>query len=371
MTLNKSRKAAKPRAQRRPKKTTAKPKPRMRVTAPPGQTVVSVSECTKRFASALSDPWSSAALGACLPIEPVRPSMKLCQRMRISTVIGTNGGAFIVVSPCIASDRAFAWYSGVGYTQSDGAIFTVSSTDTTATPGVFPAYMSSLPFNDTNLIDPANRMSARIVSVGVRGTYTGTALNMAGTWNALISPDGSTVKGVTSNIVSLSSSPAFKTAAVTRKPMTLVTGPIDYNGYEWCSPDTRQSTLGNIRNYPWSGENLEPGTPSIENGQTPIFLMLSGGVAGQGVVFEIIAHFEYSGKLATGLTPSHNDEIAAKGVLSVASAANQSSSWRPSYDQLLKGLKGVYQMGTHVYEAGRAAAPLLRGAARAAPLLLM
>lgn len=335
---------------------------------------VAVSECTQRFAEALSNPWSERALGACLPIEPVRPSMKVCVKQRISTTIGTNGGCFIVISPCIANNLAFAWYSSSGYQQSDSATFTITSTNTTTTPGVQAQVLGGLPFSSTQLGLPENRMSARIVSVGVRAQYTGTTLNEAGTWNGLIAPDGSDMTQNVNSIPNISNVPGFKWRRVTKQPITMVTGPLDHEGYEWCRPDAKEAgTQADLQTacYPWATEGIIGSPSTALNGQCPIFLMLTGGVLGQGVVFEVIAHIEYSGKLCYAMTPSHNDEVAAKAVLTSATKVNQSSSWRPDVGQLTSGLAEVLKMGTHLYSAAKTAAPVLGAMARAAPLMIM
>lgn len=326
--------------------------------------MISVSECAKRFAHALSNPWGPDALGACLPMSPVRPSMKLCQRMRISTVVGTNGGCFLLVSPCLVNNQAFAWYSTTGYVQADNAAFTVTGTNASTGVGVVAANMATIPWSNAQFADVANRMGGRIVAVGVKAMYTGTALNMSGTWNAVINHDGTSlndlVGGSSYNIPNLSNERGFKTAPVTRKPMVVTSGPLDYQAYDFNEgTDT----------YPWSVGQMN-GQTGGSNGAAPIFIMLTGGVANQGVIFDIIAHFEYVGKLANSITPSHLDENAARALLAASVASNQSSNWHPTFGQLMNGLKTAFTTGTQIVSAVRSAAPLLRGAAAAAPLLL-
>lgn len=337
---------------------------------------MSISECTTRFAHALSNPWDSRALGACLPMEPVRPSMKVCQRMRISTTIGTNGGCFVLVSPCSANDHAFAWYSTSTYDRSDSAAFTLSGSATSSTTGVLSAYMSALPFSSSQLWGENNRMSSRIVAVGVKGQYTGAPLYMSGTWNGFLSPDGTCLRtdqgDANNSIPNLSGSPAFKDTPVTKKPMMLATGPFDYEGYSWKNHFEVMTSGGSngtatASTYPWSTVGTTT-NPAYYAGCMPILLMLTGGTAGQGVVFDIIVHIEYSGKLCTALTPSHYDETAARAALTSATAVNQSSAWHPSFQQVVNGLTSVLQMGTQVVRTARTMAPIARAAA---PLLLM
>lgn len=365
-----------PKRTQKPKPKTQKRKQKKAIGVPKASparsvTAVSVSECTKRFAEALSNPWSPKALGACLPIEPVRPSMKICVKQRISTTIGANGGCFLVVSPCVANDTAFAWYGGGAYNLSDHALIAPTATNTSLTAGVTAQNMTGLPWASMDLQSPYNRMSARIVSVGVKAQYTGTKLNEAGTWNALISPDGVDITGASNNIAALSNVPGFKWSPVTKKPVVLTSGPLDYEGYEWCAPDVRSAgSVPAVANYPWANEGMLSAAPAAMNGACPIFLMLTGGVAGQGVVFEIIVHAEYTGKLCTALTPSHNDETAAKAVLSASTAVNSSSTWHASLSNLTSGLAEILQTGTKLVTVARSAAPLLGAAARTVPLLL-
>lgn len=344
---------------------------------PKGRSLLQVSECAQRFAHACSNPWSQRALGACLPIDPVRPSQKICQRMRVSTTIGTNGCTFILISPSIANDRAFAWYGGGSYTPSDVAAFVATATNTTTTVGVTAVSMTGLPLNATQVVSDDFRAAFRIVSVGVSGQYIGTPLNMAGQWIGYINPDGSTLNsgaGTSFNVPSLSNLPGFKTAAVTKSKFSLVTPPLDLEGQQWFRP--AESFINNNTGgyaYPWARETINGGTingASVSNGEAPILLLLTGGVAGQGVVYDVIVHLEMVTKTAY-LTPSHIDEVAAKAIVDLANKSNASPTWHPTAKQLMDGLVSVISHGTRMVTA---VAPVARQMGRlaitAAPLAI-
>jgi len=299
--------------------------------------------------------------------------------MRISTTIGTNGGCFCLVSPTVSNDRAFAWYSTGTYAQSDVASFVVTGIDATSTAGVSVAKMGGLPFATGNLVDDTYRTAFRIVSVGVSGQYIGTPLNMAGQWVGYINPDGGNLNsngGTAYNIPALSNLPGFKTASVTKSKFTLVTPALDLDGQAWFRPAeeyiaNRTGTMC----YPWAHATIQSGTSvgaAIQNGEAPILLMLTGGVPGQAVVFDVIIHVEMLSKTAY-LTPSHSDEVAAKGIIDLAAKSNSSPSWHPSAPALMNGLASILQAGTRVVTT--MGPPLVRQMGRlaitAAPLAIM
>lgn len=342
---------------------------------------VVVSECTRKFASALADPWSDAALGACLPIDPVRNSMKVFRRLRIQSTIGTNGCSFVLICPTVISDAPFGYTNNFDYVQSDSAAVIVDPASG-AIGGHVKSFEMGLPFSSNHFFEKTNRMGARIVAVGVSATYTGTQLNMSGTWNAMISPDGSSLASSWDNfgnsLPKISTEPGFKSKAVSRAAVKLVSGPLDEEEQGWFSgPSVNDSAVAlQTAWYPWArGEPLYyPWTGQVHQaprGACPMLVMLSGGVSGQGVIYDVCVHVEYIGKPVSATTRSHQDDIAAKAVLTQKARDNSTSSWGSSVSSLLRGVGDVLTTGSHIVTtAGRYAAPALRIAGAAAPLLL-
>lgn len=356
-----------------------KPQKRRKPMQRSSRQAVQVHPCTVQFAHALSDPFSMAALGACLPIEPVRTSQKVFKRTLINATIGTNGVCVCYVSPTFVNDRAFAWYSTSTYAATDGA-FSVGAPGTTnvsTTTGISVAYLSNLPYSSF-FFDVNKQASARIVAIGVKGYYTGTALNMAGLWHGFVQPDGGDVS--MNALSALSSLPGYKTQPMSRKPTRLSCGPLDFEGYEWSRPGSlglvSTGYASQTRTYPWTDTPLGVENSLAftgENGVCPIVLAVTGGVAGQNVTFEICAHIEYTGAGITSQTISHTDEIAAKSLLATSSRMLATpTGWAPSPSALLSGLKSTVKNATQLIDIGKdvkslygEARSLFQGASRA------
>ena len=67
------------------------------------QAKIAISECTLKYGRAMADPWSEAAMNACVPV-PAGLTQKVSGFIRGTANIGQQGIGFVLVSPCITND---------------------------------------------------------------------------------------------------------------------------------------------------------------------------------------------------------------------------------------------------------------------------
>ncbi|ALE29580.1 hypothetical protein [Lake Sarah-associated circular virus-3] len=173
----------------------------------------SMSSDTVKCGVATLDPFRPAAKGACLPTGSCPATYRASAVIRVDGVLGPQGQGIIMVNPSVASDAACLWYSnGSTFTQSPvvignsayvngtGLTGPVNGLPTLITPGLTQATATSLPFQSdamfgfnasTALPLPASgppQVRARIVSCGVKITFSGTTLNDGGVAYCLVDP---------------------------------------------------------------------------------------------------------------------------------------------------------------------------------------
>lgn len=305
--------------------------PKKKVPRPP-----QMSECARKYMAALARPFSEQAFGCCLPYEPDRASLKAHAIMRFNLpTAAVTGDAFVMIAPTIFNDKKAVWYSSSTTTIP----FAVTTVDT-APAGVSSLAPTGLPFGNATI----SGIAGRVVSVGLRVTYTAAASAMAGVWGTYVEPEHGNVNTTDYSITNVLTSVEAKTARISDRPFEQgfgITSPTEqaYRGF----PDARQGqvTAVNVSNvigfYPWSRfdiNTLGPGmTGYLLNGSAPILFYISGGPPSTNFWVEVIFHVEYVGKLASyGLTPSHNDHNAANAIDSAAmhattNFAQSTSSW--------------------------------------------
>lgn len=145
-------------------------------------------DCAVKYAIAISDPFNSAASGACIPRLPARESVK--QEMRSIGNFETNGGTgFCVMSPSVTNNYRNVIYNHENYASAPTKIESTQAAKTanrirwlTNTDGQNSSYL--LP--DSSASVPLRR--ARIIAAGLRIRYRGRTDDMNGTVYAVSSP---------------------------------------------------------------------------------------------------------------------------------------------------------------------------------------
>lgn len=275
---------------------------------------MALSACAAHYAKAIYEPFHPDAMGACVPKLPARMSHKTHGTMRFAVTAGTNGYAFLSLSPCLANDAIFAVHSTATFngTSSIGVIIG----DTT---GVATLNMSGLPYVRASLTDvssPGNpAVSGRIVSVGVAIQYTGQNLTRGGVSRAYVDPNHSNLFGQN---FAQDTAPGVTIQAVTERKHKYAISAIDTNEWEYQGGAT---TTTEKNAYPFSqGKTLTD--LETATGGAPFYWDCTT-TPGNTFFVDIIMHAEYVGRLASGnLTESHADSAGFEKVAAASAKVN-------------------------------------------------
>jgi len=292
-----------------------------------------MSECARKYLSAITRPFSSEAEGACLPYPPDRNSQKVTALTRFNLTAEGSGDAWVMIAPCLASDYIAIWTNAGSVTIP----FTVAALNTA--PANYTGYtFATLPYSGSDLATPG-LVDGRVVSVGIRMTYTGSVSAMAGTYFAYSEPGHGNV-----NCTGLSFSSGLFTATetsvrrVTDQKFEIGWTVVNDNEHSYVGGSSflkNTSTGNNLALYPWSNEIDVNGkgvntAGYLLNGAPSLIAGVAGGTSAGKYYVEVIQHVEYVGKKASvGLTPSHNDHNAANVITAAADRAAGEFSARP------------------------------------------
>lgn len=286
---------------------------------------LAMSECARKYRAAVQTPFSPQALGACLPYPPDRDSLKVTTLNRFALTVHSGGTAAVYVAPCLSSDSFSLW-------ATDGtaafAPFVAAATNT-APAGWFGVNCNS-PFQGGTLISPG-ALEGRVVSVGLRVTYTGSVSSMAGTYSCYVDPAHACVNSATFSAAGISAALETRYCRITDRPFEqgfTIVNPAEQN----YAGSQNASKYDNKTNwfpcyYPWSqGMDINclmaNQVGAIANGGAPIIFLIQAATAGSTFYVEYVQHLEFVGKAASyGLTVSHNDHNAANMITAGADRA--------------------------------------------------
>lgn len=293
-----------------------------------------LTECAAKYAVAIIDPWDKLAMGACVPMAPARPTMKVCGFLRGIVHIGTAGIGFIAASPCIANNIACVYHSASSFAGS-----TIEAT-TFAILGVVHNAISNLPFTRTNLVDggASNVPIAlgRIVSAGLSLRYIGTEYNRGGRVMCYSEPTHESINTYTTSVMGAKLESEFSTPGPNRNKCWITTNGIDSEELEF--PDVANFMSGNEQNlrlcYPLSrGEKVSNNTGDDTHGAVIMGALISG-LPGDVYEYEYIQHCEYTGSACQSrLTPNFADP---DGTAMIQTAAARSKLAKASSSRSLK-----------------------------------
>lgn len=282
-----------------------------------------LSPCAQHYALAISDPFHPDAKGVCVPKLPARMSEKAHGMLKFSVTAGTNGYAFLSVSPCLANNRPFAVHSTASFTGTS----TIGTTLTT--PGVSFSDMASLPHAIVSMTDatasgnPA--VSGRIVSVGVSVQYSGQAQLRGGIMRAYTDPNHSNLFG---QDFAQNTAPGVSNQAVTDREFKYAISAIDSDEWEYQNGETDPTEL---IAYPFSQGRALNNVDATAGG-APFFWDVTT-TPGNTFFVKIIVHCEYIGRNSTGaLTPSHADSSGFEKVAAASAKVNSLRASKPEAD---------------------------------------
>jgi len=205
-----------PNAKNKPKheavvlKSKAPPRPRKRQLKGGVIPQMMLSPCAEHYAVAIANPWSSRALGACIPRHPSRPSHKvnLFTRYNIPfTYNSVNPNCLLIYfTPSLTSDAPVAWYcnsypatkltnssgypyGGVSYTSpiNGSGVWGSSSINNGGSvipnTGAFTPIYATCPYTTNQFSENTSggtSLQGRLVAAGIKMQYYGTSQNMGG-----------------------------------------------------------------------------------------------------------------------------------------------------------------------------------------------
>lgn len=296
-----------------------------------GPRAPSMTECARKYLAAIARPFSSEAMGSCLPYQPDRDSLKATALARFTLTLSGSGDGWVLFTPTTVND-----YMSVIYSNTGATIPITMLASNTAPANTLGIPLASLPFGAPSL---NTNVDGRIVSVGFRMTYLGSVSNMSGYFFSYSEPSHSNVNKAeyTTTTAGVFSALECKLQRVSQTPFEqgfTVVGPEEHP-YRGQNSYTSVGTANNLAFFPWSqGVDINGVGPTgagyLNNGAPPIIFGVKGAFAGALVLVEIIEHVEYVGKGASyGLTPSHNDDQAANKISAAADRAQGEFIARP------------------------------------------
>jgi hypothetical protein len=273
---------------------------------------IALSSCALKYALAIAEPFHPNARNACLPVYPSIPSQKVTGFGRFNMVIGTAGTGFVSIHPSVANNGGAVMFTNVAYTQT--SLSWVTATNVLQT-GVQIGSLTNLPYTisqlDTQWSNNGASVTGRIVSVGVRISYTGTTLNESGQYYIYTDPNHNNCTVVANTLSALGNLADCDVCSVNRTPCETSIYPVtaDETAYGFNAVGAPLSASV----YPYSGscEQLNGGSYSFNsvNMGTPVSVIAVTGVPGSTFLVEIVEHVEYTGSNTSALqTPSDADQ---------------------------------------------------------------
>lgn len=319
--------------------------------APSGSSV-KLSKCCAKYAFAISDPFSPLSTGVCVPSGQATASHKVTGFVRVDSKIGTQGFAFVCVTPSGGRDAAQVVLSGATFTGSTVTI--LNNTGLALATGVSTVNVANLPYTTDDLAnrssEEAENVTCRVASAGISIQYTGTALNQSGMAYLYRDPSHKNVSLVSGSvnamtIASLSSNPLTTVCNFTRDRCSVTdfasnSREMNFDGAAGTSNLATRTGLI----YPYSDGQAELSTTIAGVGSLtftnpsgvtyelgiPTMIIVVTGQAGQDFHVEYVVHAEYVGNLASAsYTPTDSDNQGAGMVLEAANGIQQRKTSKP------------------------------------------
>lgn len=313
---------------------------------------VSLSKCAIKYALAIAKPFHPSAKGACLPVFPSPPSQKVTAYSRFTAYVGTASYGFVSFAPCLANDLFTAFCSATTYT---GTTMAPLSAINTASVGISGQTLSNLPYSYTSLAGTlgANPVYGRIISYGVRISYTGTTLNESGSYYILTTPGHENVLAVANTLSTMGSYADCNVCSVTRETCEGTAFPIS-------SLETMYASSSNVTGssvpqlYPYSSnETAQNGGFTYSQGGnnigSPVIGIQFQGVPGQSYLVEIVQHCEFVGSATSAVvTMTDSDQRGFEIVTAAAERLPQLKVSQPARDPLDLIRDAIYEVANNL-----------------------
>jgi len=283
---------------------------------------MTLSPCAYKFARAIAEPFHPSARGACIPVYPSVPSQKTTAFTRFSFAAGTNGFGFAQFTPTLANDCPTSYCTQNNSTLTSVATLTAN---TVFGSGINSAgqLLANLPYSSAQLTSTYSTdqeaVQGRIISYGVRVTYTGPELYMGGTYAAWASPTHESIFGNADTASGIASLADAQYRAITREPLEVTQYPV--SAWEQIYPSQNagnQTALPFLYPYcggeqTWNGGYYAIGPAGIGIGVPTIVVQVNGcpvvsGTSPCTFLVDVITHVEYIGRQTAAMaTTSHAD----------------------------------------------------------------
>lgn len=282
--------------------------------------------CLKKWFTCLTEPFSPASTGACIPTGGNHPSMRNFGYLRFDAVIGTAGWGLVAISPSACNNNPVVFYSDATYSGIDLQLTVEISSGTVGlVPGVqtLSVFNNRFSFKDLTY-DLANPLvTSRLVGGGVRVQYTGKSINLGGLIYVFTSPTHScAVDNPDYTIASAASIGSYQECVikpVTREPQEFVLAPLEERelAYSISNSLTQHS-------YPWSVGNIINGlvytSPDGNPVGAPTTVIAFSGTPGETFHFEYGMHVESVGSLTEGQRmPAESDPTGVDNMMAAIS----------------------------------------------------
>lgn len=318
-----------------------------------------LSKCALKLAVACAEPFHPAARGVCGVIGSNGGStIKNSNVTKFTVNAGTAGDGYVLIAPCLANDGCVAFYTTSTYANSNS--IQVTSAVNTLTSGVAYASPSAAPFSQAQLYTSVDTAAAvgRILSVGVRISYTGKTVDCSGNLT-LYSPSRHTnvtlVPGSQSSLMGFYPIQSNNEAVIkppTRNWESMVITPTtnDEMSFNFNPGGVSDAVYPFISTTDIGGYNYA--VNGVNVGNPVACILIDGATPGVSFQVEIIQHVEY---LATNAgqgyaTPAESDEQGGALVLRAAQSmamyynTSTKSGWPLFYDVLSDIAKHVAPM---------------------------
>lgn len=299
-----------------------------------------MGDCAKQYALAIAEPFDPRAQGACIPRTPALPSQKITTFNRFPLVAGsTDTWLAVWVAPCLANDGYIAYYTAVPSGTTSG--FTGGSNFVNAaniTSGVVKTISPNSPYSMASMIPTGTasaNVSGRVVATAISVEYTGTALNMGGTYLLYASPSHEDIGEFTSDTLLAQDTTIQKRVGPSKNWIGVSS--IQNSEFEY---PTNQTAAINCA-FPYSSYQQagSAGSPVVNAGAYPqgapvMCIMIQVPAASTGSTaasfnIQIVQHVEFVGRSTAALhSPTHSDML---GFEKVSSAASQVNARRAQY----------------------------------------
>lgn len=294
---------------------------------------IGLTECAAKYAVAISDPWSPAAQGACVPTTPSRPSQKVTAWRDVIVTIGTSGYGCIMLAPTTCNDLPAIWHTGSTF-----AATTPSASLDSPQVGMLNSNLTNIPYGYASQIDTTGYMKpavmGRIVSAAISAEYIGTELDRGGNVICFVDPDHHTVNNVSfDSIISRAEADIGRPDSNRNKCWISTNGMDDLElDYPDCpyGATTNPALLASV--YPYGkGVPLAPtGATDVGRG-TPIMIIVFTGKPLNQYRCRVIEHLEYIGTSPDPVaSPNMTDAKGFELVQAAAALMYKRKSARPN-----------------------------------------